>query len=181
MGNRGPTILRIEEPGLPVIVNVRAGSALSVLSRTCCSPDDLRAQLNAHDPLGVLRRAVQTVGCAMVRDTNLKGISAVAAPFYDYTGRLRAALTTGAFDTSRSRRDQRAARLSADAAVTGPAQRKRMPLNFRLTSHLAKGGRGQPRAASRYSARSRRQVSTSSSNVRGVVRYRRIRATQPVK
>ena len=31
MGNRGPTILRIEEPPLPVVVNVRAGSVLPLL------------------------------------------------------------------------------------------------------------------------------------------------------
>jgi DNA-binding IclR family transcriptional regulator len=31
MGNRGPTIVRFEEPGLPVTVNVRVGSVMSVL------------------------------------------------------------------------------------------------------------------------------------------------------
>lgn len=31
MGNKGPTIVRIEEPGLPVTVNVRAGSVLSLV------------------------------------------------------------------------------------------------------------------------------------------------------
>lgn len=43
-------------------------------------------------------------GCAAVRDTNLKGISAVAAPVRDYTGRVCAVLTalgaTGGFDPS---------------------------------------------------------------------------------
>ena len=44
------------------------------------------------------------VGCAAVRDTNLKGISAVAAPVRDYTGRVCAVLTalgaTGGFDAA---------------------------------------------------------------------------------
>ncbi|HAP27019.1 MAG TPA: IclR family transcriptional regulator, partial [Achromobacter sp.] len=31
MGNKGPTIVRFEEPGLPVTVNVRVGSVLSML------------------------------------------------------------------------------------------------------------------------------------------------------
>jgi DNA-binding IclR family transcriptional regulator len=31
MGNKGPTIVRFEEPGLPVTVNVRAGSVMSML------------------------------------------------------------------------------------------------------------------------------------------------------
>ena len=32
MGNKGPTVMRFEEPGLPVTVNVRAGSVMSMLS-----------------------------------------------------------------------------------------------------------------------------------------------------
>src|SRR5690606_40597397 len=31
MGNKGPTIVRFEEPGLPVTLNVRVGSVLSLL------------------------------------------------------------------------------------------------------------------------------------------------------
>src|SRR5256885_17007304 len=31
MGNLGPTIVRFEEPGLPVTVNVRVGSVMSLL------------------------------------------------------------------------------------------------------------------------------------------------------
>jgi DNA-binding IclR family transcriptional regulator len=126
MGNRGPTIVRFEEPGLPVTVNVRAGSVMSLLwsatgrvflalldeSRVRAlaeeellrSPEDLRAQLDRDDPIGQLRRDVQAVQCASVKDTNLKGISAVAAPLFDFNGRLCATLTalgaTGGFDSS---------------------------------------------------------------------------------
>jgi DNA-binding IclR family transcriptional regulator len=46
-----------------------------------------RADLDAKDPLGALREPVRAQGCAAVCDTNLKGISAVAAPVRDYTGR----------------------------------------------------------------------------------------------
>lgn len=126
MGNKGPTIVRIEEPGLPVTVNVRVGSVMPLLwSATgrvflgmlddsnvqalaraeldVLTPGQ-RADLDAKDPLGALRKPVRAQGCAAVRDTNLKGISAVAAPVRDYTGRVCAVLTalgaTGGFDPS---------------------------------------------------------------------------------
>ncbi|WP_026035518.1 IclR family transcriptional regulator [Cupriavidus sp. BIS7] len=126
MGNKGPTIVRIEEPGLPVTVNVRVGSvmpllwsatgrvflgmldessvqALALAELDALTPDQ-RALLDADDPLGQLREPVRAQGCAAVRDTNLKGISAVAAPVRDYTGRVCAVLTalgaTGGFDAS---------------------------------------------------------------------------------
>ncbi|MEN2475281.1 IclR family transcriptional regulator [Burkholderia sp. GS2Y] len=126
MGNRGPTIVRFEEPGLPVTVNVRAGSVMSLLwsatgrvflglldesriraladEELLHSPEDLLAQLDRDDPIGQLRCEVQALRCAAVKDTNLKGISAVAAPLFDFNGRLCATLTalgaTGGFDSS---------------------------------------------------------------------------------
>ncbi|WP_317924885.1 MULTISPECIES: IclR family transcriptional regulator [unclassified Cupriavidus] len=126
MGNKGPTIMRFEEPGLPVTVNVRAGSVMPLLWSATGRVflgllDETRVQeqakeelaqaaearlvsLDREDPIGVLRRAVQDDDCAWVRDTNLTGISAVAAPVRDYTGRVCAVLTalgaTGGFDPS---------------------------------------------------------------------------------
>ncbi len=126
MGNKGPTIVRFEEPGLPVTVNVRVGSVLPLLwsatgrvflalqddsrvralaqEELAASAPDLLARLDRHDPIGALRQEVETAGCAAVRDTNLKGISAVSAPLRDYTGRVCAVLTalgaTGGFDPS---------------------------------------------------------------------------------
>jgi DNA-binding IclR family transcriptional regulator len=126
MGNRGPTIMRFEEPGLPVTVNVRAGSVMSLLwsatgrlflglldesrvrklaqEELASAPGDLRAQLDSTDPIGHLQRDVRAAGCASVRDTNLKGISAVAAPLFDANGHLCATITalgaTGGFDSS---------------------------------------------------------------------------------
>lgn len=124
MGNKGPTIVRFEEPGLPVTVNVRVGSVLSMLwsatgraflgfvdetqvramaeRELANAPADLRAQLDAREPIDALRRDVRAAGCAAVKDTNLRGISAVAAPLHDYTGRVCGVLTalgaTGGFD-----------------------------------------------------------------------------------
>lgn len=127
MGNRGPTIVRIEEPALPVTVNVRVGSVLPMLwSATgraffAFAPDAgydhllqqewqeasaaRRAQLGAEevdDALGRLRTGIRAAGCASVCDTNLPGISAVAAPLVDYTGHVAAVLcalgASGGFD-----------------------------------------------------------------------------------
>lgn len=124
MGNKGPTIVRFEEPGLPVTVNVRAGSVMSMLwsatgraflglldeSRVLALAEqelgeatpEMRAQLDAKDPIGQLRREVRQARCASVKDTYLRGISAVAAPVYDYAGRVCAVITalgaTGGFD-----------------------------------------------------------------------------------
>lgn len=126
MGNKGPTIVRFEEPGQPVTVNVRVGSVLPILwsatgrallaalndrevsamvrSELQAATPAQRALLDADDPIEVLRQSVRDAGCASVRDTNLPGISAVAAPLYDYTGRPRAVLTalgaSGGFDPS---------------------------------------------------------------------------------
>jgi DNA-binding IclR family transcriptional regulator len=124
MGNKGPTIVRFEEPGLPVTVNVRAGSVMSMLwsatgraflglldesrvvalaeQELAAATPEMRATLDAADPIGQLRREVQLARCASVKDTYLRGISAVAAPVYDYAGRVCAVLTalgaTGGFD-----------------------------------------------------------------------------------
>lgn len=146
MGNKGPTIIRFEEPGLPVTVNVRVGSVMSLLwsstgrvflgllddTRVLAQAEDelahadasLRAQLGAGDPagdpIGTLRREVQQARCASVRDTNLKGISAVSAPLFDHTGKLCAVLTalgaSGGFDASPDGPIGHALRREADAA-----------------------------------------------------------------
>lgn len=126
MGNKGPTIVRFEEPGLPVTVNVRVGSVLSMLwsatgrvflgllgearvramaeEELALLSGEARSQLDLHEPIDTLRDEVAANGCATVVDTNLKGISAVAAPVYDYAGHLCAVLTalgaTGGFDAS---------------------------------------------------------------------------------
>lgn len=136
LGNKGPTIVRMEEPALPVTVNVRVGSVLSLLwSATgqaflgllepaqvagavaalaqaewdAATPEQRRslaaagpAGRPARDPVAAVRQRVQAPGLAWVRDSYLRGISAVAAPLRDHRGQVRAVLTalgaSGGFD-----------------------------------------------------------------------------------
>ncbi|TYK77377.1 IclR family transcriptional regulator [Comamonas sp. Z1] len=125
MGNMGPTIVRFEEPSLPITVNVRVGSVMSMLwSATgraffafmepqpeveallareleAASPEHRRL-LHASKPLEQLRSEIRAAGCAAIRDLNLPGISAVAAPLLDYNGHVVAVLcalgASGGFD-----------------------------------------------------------------------------------
>ncbi|MCG3102438.1 hypothetical protein MAQ58_23945, partial [Enterobacter sp. DRP3] len=68
------------------------------------APAELRAQLDRRDPVGKLQREIRAAGLASVRDTNLKGISAVSAALFDANGHMCGALTalgaTGGFDAS---------------------------------------------------------------------------------
>lgn len=152
MGNKGPTIVRFEEPGLPVTVNVRVGSVLSLLwsatgrlflglggdasllalaqQELADTPADARAQLGGPDPIGRLQRAVQAHQLASVRDTYLRGISAVSAPLFDHSGTLVAALTalgaSGGFDPAEDGPIATALRREAQAVsalLGGPAVR----------------------------------------------------------
>lgn len=126
MGNKGPTIVRMEEPSLPVTVNVRVGSVLSFLwSATgrvflglhdepavrAMARQEFDAQDKSQSPatpfdalVAQLHDEIRQFQCICVRDTNLKGISAVAAPVFNYAGQLTAVLTalgaSGGFDTS---------------------------------------------------------------------------------
>ena len=115
MGNHGPTVLRMEEPPLPVTVNIRGGSVLPVLWSATgraflgFSADgavgrraeeeyrqataDQRAQLPVSNPVAQLRSQVRSAGCAIVVDTLLRGISAAAAPIFDARGQISAVLT----------------------------------------------------------------------------------------
>src|SRR5690554_384084 len=115
MGNKGPTIVRFEEPGLPVTLNVRVGSVLSLLWSATgrvflaylddpqverLAKEELasissaqRATLDKKDPVGALKRAVKDAEMAVVRDTNLQGISAISVPIFDFSDHLAAVLT----------------------------------------------------------------------------------------
>jgi len=115
MGNLGPTVLRIEEPSLPVTVNIRAGSVLPLLwSATgqafMAFSDDAEVHRKAElefeagsaeqrslmagpQPVARLRRQVRDQGCAIVHDTLLRGISAVSGPVFDAGGHACAVLT----------------------------------------------------------------------------------------
>lgn len=115
MGNLGPTVLRMEEPSLPVTVNIRPGSVLPVLWSATgqvflaftdeaallrqaeaefeAAGFEQRSLLAGPQPIERLQRQVREQGCAIVHDTLLRGISAVAAPIFDAAGRVRAVLT----------------------------------------------------------------------------------------
>lgn len=146
MGNKGPTIMRFEEPGLPVTVNVRAGSVMSLLwsatgrvflalldearvrrmadAELAAAPSELRALLPGSAPIDGLRREVRATGCATVKDTYLRGISAVAAPVFDFTGRVCAVITalgaTGGFDPA------------ADGEIAGAVRREAHATSLKL-------------------------------------------------
>jgi len=124
MGNQGPTILRFEEPGLPITINVRAGSVMPLLwsatgqvflsylddaavkdqaeRELAAATRAQRALLTGRNPIEALRRRVRDQGCATICGTLLPGISAVAAPVFDYKGHACAVLTalgaSGGFD-----------------------------------------------------------------------------------
>lgn len=115
MGNKGPTIVRFEEPALPVTINTRVGSVMPLLwSATgqvflsylddAAVRDQARqefaqaskaqkATLPGRQAIETLRKSVRSQGCAVVHDTLLRGISAVSAPVLDYNGRICAVLT----------------------------------------------------------------------------------------
>ena len=125
MGNMGPTIVRFEEPSLPITVNVRVGSVMSMLwsatgraffafaepqvevdallaQELAAASPERRRLLHAAHPLDQLRSEIRTAGCAAIKDLNLPGISAVAAPLFDYNGHVVAVLcalgASGGFD-----------------------------------------------------------------------------------
>ena len=126
MGNKGPTIVRFEEPGLPVTLNVRVGSVLPLLwsatgrvflaylddtrveklatHELAHTPALQRAALDKVEPIRSLQQEVRETGMAVVRDTNLQGISAIALPIFDFSDRLAAVLTvlgaSGSFEAS---------------------------------------------------------------------------------
>lgn len=141
MGNRGPTILRLDEPGLPVTVNVRPGSVLSLLwsatgrvfLATRADGDERlaaeaqaewqaatpaqRAELPSPADVEALCATVRRQGLATVYDSYLRGISAVAAPLIDHAGRTAAVITvlgaSGAFDATADGTAARQLRLQA--------------------------------------------------------------------
>ncbi len=141
MGNKGPTVMRIEEPGLAVTINVRAGSVMSLLwsatgrvflglldesrvrlmagEELASATPYLRGLLPAANPVETLQKEIQALRCAVVRDTYQPGISAVSAPVYDFTGRVCAVLTalgaSGGFDPSIDGAIAIAVRREADA------------------------------------------------------------------
>ncbi|PZQ78445.1 Pca regulon regulatory protein [Xylophilus ampelinus] len=124
LGNHGPTIVRWEEPALPVTVNVRVGSVLPVLwsatgrafgafsgaallkelareELTRATPER-RHQLSDQRAVDALFQEIRALRCAPMRDVLLNGVSAVAAPIFTESGKVAAVITalgpSGSFD-----------------------------------------------------------------------------------
>lgn len=141
MGNKGPTIVRFEEPGLPVTLNVRVGSVLSMLwsatgrvflayledtrveklareELSHMSPSQ-KASQGKEDLVSTLKQEIRHAGVAVVRDTNLAGISAIAAPIFDFSDKVSAVLTvlgaTGSFEATADSHIAQAIRLESAA------------------------------------------------------------------
>ena len=75
--------------------------ALLAQELAAASPERRRL-LHAAHPLDQLRSEIRMAGCAAIKDLNLPGISAVAAPLFDYNGHVVAVLcalgASGGFD-----------------------------------------------------------------------------------
>lgn len=98
-GNRGPTVVRVAEGPLPVHVSMRHGTVMSLAGTAsgrlfaAYRPEDA-ATLGEPLPTPELLAEVRRLGLAGSRDDVVAGISAVAAPVFDASGRLVLVLTT---------------------------------------------------------------------------------------
>ncbi len=115
LGNRGPTIVRYERSGrtcrwtparaalMSVLWSATGRVFLSLLDDDACraqaeqellaASPELRALLDPTDPIGKIRREVRQHECAVVQDAQIAGLTGIAAPLRDHTGRLCAVLT----------------------------------------------------------------------------------------
>ncbi len=108
-GTRGPTIVRVAEGPTPVHISMRHGTVMSLAGTAsgrlfaAWRADDA-ATLGEALPDATVTDAVRAAGLATSRDTVVAGVSAVAAPVFEASGRLVLALTaigpTASFDTA---------------------------------------------------------------------------------
>lgn len=123
---RGPTILRWEDSGRPVTVNVRVGSTMPLLTSATgrvfaaflpdavtsaliadelCRPNARRAGLLDRAAVDRLLAETRDSGLGRVAGEMLNGVEALCAPVFAHDGRLAGSLTalgtSGAFDSSR--------------------------------------------------------------------------------
>jgi DNA-binding IclR family transcriptional regulator len=124
LGNQGPTIVRWDEPVQPVTVNVRVGSVLPILwsatgrafgafsdaaavktrikEELAAATAEHRRQLPNQRAVDALFQEIRSLRCAPMRDVLLNGVSAVAAPVFNATGKVAAVITalgpSGGFD-----------------------------------------------------------------------------------
>jgi DNA-binding IclR family transcriptional regulator len=108
-GTRGPTVVRVAEGPTPVHISMRHGTVMS-LSGTASGRlfaawrTGEAAALGEALPEASTLAAVKAQGLATSRDGVIAGVSAVAAPVFEASGRLVMALTaigpSASFDTS---------------------------------------------------------------------------------
>lgn len=171
-GNRGPTVVRLLEPPEPAVINIRPGFVLSVLwsatgrallaasseaalyaqarEELAAAPKRRRALLPAEEPIESLVRAVRAAGgIATVRDLYLDGISAAAAPLFDFSGRVCAILTvlgpSEGFSTALDGPVVSALRREAQAVSERLGYRPAAALNGGREPAHAAGRSGRPR------------------------------------
>jgi DNA-binding IclR family transcriptional regulator len=127
-GHNGPTIVRWEESGQPVTVNVRVGSIMPLLTSATgrlfaafLPPEQTKAMLNKEiqnlnkrkggssarrvlNDFQRLQAKIRTTGLSPADGTQLASVSALSAPIFDVEGRLVAVITSlgsrGDFDCS---------------------------------------------------------------------------------
>ena len=113
-GNRGPTIVRVAEPASPVHVTMRHGTVMSLtgtasgwLFAAHRPRDAVLAVLEAErtppdDGFDARLADVRERGLARAVDLSMPGVSAMAAPVFDGSGRLVVSITaigaTASFD-----------------------------------------------------------------------------------
>ncbi len=126
LGNKGPVIVRWEEPLQPVVVNVRVGFVMPILwsatgrAFAAYVPFEQvkeHIELELHDASKEQRRSlpnldavqkmltnIRHVGYASVTDTLLRGASGMAAPVFSHKGHVEAVIAllgvSGIFDVS---------------------------------------------------------------------------------
>lgn len=107
-GTRGPTIVRVAEGPTPVHISMRHGTVMSLAGTASgrlfatWRPDDAAA-LQEPLPDAATQDAVRAQGLAISRDGVIAGVSALAAPVFEASGRLVMSLTaigpSASFDT----------------------------------------------------------------------------------
>jgi DNA-binding IclR family transcriptional regulator len=134
--NRGPTVVRIDESGQPVTMNMRAGSVLPLarsaiglgflafLPRTVTARvlDAERAEAGVPPDLDRRIASIAAAGVAVSDGLTLPGVAALACPVFDHEGRVAAVIGVvgrqGGLDLRLDGKPARALRLVA-AEVSG--------------------------------------------------------------
>lgn len=143
MGNKGPVIVRSEEPVHAIVVNVRPGFVMPLLwsaigrafvafhrsdlldalvaQELAAASDEQRRQLPDRNSVDALMEAYRAHGCTWLQDQPLKGVASLAVPVFDATGQAAAVIVavgmTQSFDVRPDGPNALALRRSAAAVA----------------------------------------------------------------